>query len=147
MKSFTRFLAALILTAFLLNFTFAAGNPKGNREVSRNTVESLLIGLQSENLGLKTGSAYLLGELKLKEGIIPLMKILREDKNDEARIAAALALYKIGTPMAIHAVKQSIRFDSNERVSRLCANFYNEYLRNKTDDKEAMEDSTNVAVR
>jgi hypothetical protein len=147
MKSFTRFLAALILTAFLLNFTFAAGNPKGNREVSRNTVESLLIGLQSENLGLKTGSAYMIGELNLNEGIIPLMKILREDTNEEARIAAALALYKIGTPMAIHAVKQSIRFDDNERVSRLCTNFYNEYLRNKTDDMEAIEDSTNIAVR
>jgi len=147
MKYFTRILAVILFTAFLLSFTYAEGNPKEKREISQNTVESLLIGLQSENLGLKTGSAYMIGELKLNGGIIPLMKILREDKNEEARIAAALALYKISTPMSIYAVKQSIRFDGKERVSRLCANFYNEYLRNKKDDKEATEDSTNIAVR
>ena len=147
MKNITGILAVLLFTAYLLNFTYAAGNPKEKSEINQNTIESLLMGLQSENLGLKTGSAYMIGELKLNEGIIPLMKILREDKNEEARIAAALALYKIGTPMAIHSVKQSIRFDNNERVSRLCSNFYNEYLRNKTDDKEAIEDSTNIAVR
>jgi hypothetical protein len=147
MKNLIGILAALFLTAFLLNFTYAAGNPKEKTEISRNTIESLLIGLQSENLGLKTGCAYMLGEFNLNEAIIPLMKILREDKSEEARIAAALALYKINTPMSIYAVKQSIRFDDNERVSRLCSNFYNEYLRKKTDDKEATEDSTHIAVR
>jgi len=147
MNYFAGILAAILSTVFLFNLSYAAGNPKEKSEINQNTIESLLMGLQSKNLGLKTGSAYMIGELKLNEGIIPLMKILREDKNEEARIAAALALYKIGTPMAIHSVKQSIRFDNNERVSRLCSNFYNEYLRNKTDDKEAIEDSTNIAVR
>ena len=147
MNYFAGILAAILSTVFLFNFSYAAGNPKEKSEINQNTIESLLMGLQSENLGLKTGSAYMIGELKLNEGIIPLMKILHQDKNEEARIAAALALYKIGTPMAINAVKQSIRFDESERVSRLCTNFYNEYLRNEIDDEEVTEDSTNIAVR
>lgn len=147
MKYFQGVLLVLLSTTLLFNLTYASGKHKEKTEISHNTVESLLTGLQSENLGLKTGCAYMIGELKLTECIIPLMKILREDKNEEARIAAALALYKIGTPMSIYAVKQSIRFDENERVSRLCTNFYNEYLRNKTDEKEAIKDSTNIAVR
>ena len=72
------------------------------------------------------------------------MKILREDKNEEVRIAAALALYKIGSPIAINAVKQSIRFDDSERVSKLCASFYNEYLRNKLNDEEKNEANASV---
>ena len=59
------------------------------------------------------------------------MRVLRNDKSEEVRISAALALYKIGTPMSINAVKQAIRFDESERVSKLASNFYSVYLRNK----------------
>lgn len=132
-------ITTLLISAFLISSLMAEPNPKRNMENHQNTISSLMIGLDSDNLGLKSSSAYMLGELKISESIIPLMKILRENENEEIRIAAALALYKIGTPMAIHAVKQSIRFDESKRVSTLCSNFYNKYLHDKIDDGEINE--------
>jgi HEAT repeat protein len=79
--------------------------------------------------------------------VIPLLRILHQDENDEMRIAAALALYKIGSPIAIHAVKQSIRFDESERVSKLCASFYSEYLKNKINDETINVDVAKTALK
>ncbi len=137
----------LLLTVFASNGF--AGDVSGTKKskMNANAIPSLLDGLASDNLGLKTSCAYLLGEYKITKAIIPLMRVLRNDENEEARIAAALALYKIETPMSINAVKQSIRFDESERVSKLASKFYNNYLRNKFSNDVEGNDSTNVAVK
>ena len=98
-------------------------------EASESTIASLLIGLNSDNIGLKSSSAYMLGELKVSSAVVALMKVLHNDENVEVRISAALALYKIGTPMAIYAVKQAIRFDDSMRVRKLAQKFYYDYAR------------------
>ncbi len=138
MKHFTKFLALTVLLLVLSCTTFA-GDDKSEADVKESTIASLMEGLTSDNLGLKASCAYMLGELKVTEAIIPLMRILHNDVNEELRISAALALYKIGTPISIYAVKQAGRFDESERVNKLAQNFYSEYLRekfNKTDDTE-----------
>jgi hypothetical protein len=138
MKHFTKILALTVLLVVLSSTAFAADD-KSEVDVKESTIASLMEGLTSENLGLKSSCAYMLGELKVTEAIIPLMRILHNDVNEELRISAALALYKIGTPMSIHAVKQAGRFDESERVNKLAQNFYTEYLReklNKADDTE-----------
>lgn len=134
-----------LLTLLLIGESNAAGNPNEAKEIKQNTISSLLKGLDSDNLGLKSSCAYMLGELRLSTAVIPLMKILRESENDDLRIAAALALYKIGSPIAVNAVRQSIRFDESERVSKHCAAFYNDYLKNKYDDEEKDMDVVKTA--
>lgn len=139
MKHFTGILVLTVLFLVLSSTTFA-GDGNSEAVVKESTIASLLEGLTSDNLRLKSSCAYMLGELKVTEAIIPLMRILHNDVNEELRISAALALYKIGTPMSIYAVKQAGKFDESERVNKLAQNFYAEYLRqklNKTDDKEA----------
>ena len=143
MKLALKIVLALLITASTFGFK---GGINGIT-VNENTVKSLLEGLESENLGLKTSCAYMIGELKLTEAIIPLMKLLREDESEKVRISAALALYKIGTPMSIYAVKQAAKYDSSERVVKLAYGFYNEFLRNKMSCDEKYEDSTHVASK
>jgi HEAT repeat protein len=139
----------LFITIFLsLHNPILGGElPKPGQKIDENTILSLLEGLSSENLGLRTSCAYMLGELKVSEAIIPLMKVLRDDENEQARISSALALYKIGTPLSINAVKQAIKFDESERVSKLAANFYNNYLRNKFRNEDKITDTTYVSVK
>lgn len=132
-------LTILLLTIIAIGTLDASVKPKTKVKITQNTASSLIEGLNSENLGLKSCSAYMIGELQLSQAVTPLMRILREDENDEMRIAAALALYKIGSPIAIHAVKQSIKFDDGERVSKLCASFYCEYLKINLNDEEKNE--------
>ena len=66
--------------------------------------------------------------MKADEAVIPLMKILKSDDNEESRIMAALSLIKIGDLRGIYAVKQAIKYDQSERVNKLCLNFYRDYM-------------------
>jgi len=129
MKKFTVIATILLLIITLSTTAFAGDNSTKKHEYTQNTVSSLIEGLKSDNTGLKTSCAYLLGELKVTEGVIPLMRLLRNDECEQVRISAALSLYKIGTPISIFAVKQAIRFDESERVNKLAAKFYYDYLR------------------
>ena len=139
----------LIFSIFIyLQTPVLAGDfPKPDQKMNENTILSLLEGLDSDNLGLKTSCAYMLGKLKVSDAVIPLMKILRKDESEQARISSALALYKIGTPLSINAVKQAIKFDESERVSNLATSFYNEYLRNKLGDEDKITDTTYVTLK
>jgi HEAT repeat protein len=116
---------SLVFAAAVSN-TFAAEKnaPKINKD---QVVANLLVGLSSDNTGLKSSSAYQLGEFKDSKSVIPLMRVLRNDKNENTRIIAALSLYKIGTPLSINAVRQAIRFDESPKVQKMCLNFYNSF--------------------
>jgi HEAT repeat protein len=91
-------------------------------------IKTLLGGINTENQGLQAGCAYMLGELSCDRGVVTLLDILHNNKSEELRILAALSLYKIGDSRGIYAIKQAIRFDNSERVSRLCETFYKAYL-------------------
>jgi HEAT repeat protein len=115
----------------LITFLVFAGNNQ-REDLKKCTVESLIMGINSENFGLRTSSAYMLGELRCEKGVIPLMRMLKSEDREDARIVAALALLKIGNAKGIFAIKQAIRFDDSERVRRLCANFYHSYSEKST---------------
>jgi hypothetical protein len=93
--------------------------------------KSLLLGVESENLGLQSCAAYMLGELCCDGAVVPLLKILHNSPYEEMRIIAALSLYKIGDSRGIFAIRQAIKFDENKRVSKLCDKFYRAYLQAK----------------
>ncbi len=134
MPHFTR---TILIAALLLGITVASfGNDdKRKNDLSENTIASLLEGLTSDNLGLKSSCAYMLGELKITRAIIPLLRVLHNDKSEEVRISAALALYKIGTPLSIYAVKQASKFDKSTRVNKLLRKFYSEFLKAQYNNK------------
>ncbi len=124
--AFSLFLIVCLLPTLISATVF----PKPvTKQSSDNTIKSLLIGLESGNFGLKTSSAYMIGELQIKNAVIPLMRMLRNEESEEGRIVAALALYKLGTPMSVFAVQQASRFDDSKRVRKMCFRFYSDYLR------------------
>jgi len=132
-KNFMLSISILLLVSSLIS----AAEPSKiiTQKFSDNTIKSLLVGLESTNLGLKTSSAYMIGELKIANAVIPLMRMLRNNESEEARIVAALALYKLGTPTSIFAIKQASRFDDSERVRKMCFRFYVAYVQENAIEK------------
>jgi HEAT repeat protein len=118
-------LVFVVAVTILGSTSQAAGD---NAKVKDSSVESLIIGVNSDNFGLRTSAAYMLGELKCEKGVIPLMRMLKSEEREDARIAAALALTKIENPKGIFALKQAIKFDESEWVRRMCGNFYNAFV-------------------
>lgn len=122
------FISLFLVVVLFSTLLIKAEPTKIKKSISSNTVESLLLGLESDNFGLKTSSAFLLGELQVTSAVIPLMKMLRSSESDEAKIVAALALYKLGTPMSIHALFQAARFEDSNRVKKMCSGFYRDFI-------------------
>lgn len=126
----------LLLALLLLSFTAVSAAGEDHKDsAAKNNYESIeanyLAGLKSDNCGLRNSSAYFLGEIKSQKAVIPLMKILRNDKMECLRIYAALALVKIGDERGVFLVKQTAVFDDSERIANLCDKFYRAYCCNK----------------
>ena len=95
-------------------------------------IKTLLEGLNTDNRGLQAGCTYMLGELCCERSVITLLDVLHSNPSEELRILAALSLYKIGDSRGLYAIKQAIRFDESERVSRLCEKFYSTYMKKES---------------
>lgn len=125
-RNYTLFAVSLFL---LFSFQIL---PQETATLSSTKMEScfktLQQGLNSDNLGVQAGCAYMVGEVGCQRSVICLMKLLRNSPSEELRILAALSLYKIKDSRGIYAIKQAIRFDESDRVSRMCEKFYKSYL-------------------
>lgn len=119
----------VFFVAILGQVSFGSNNPVKKSEMNRELIiKNLMVGIKSDNYGLRTSSALMLGEFKADESVIDLLGMLHSEETDDARIVAALSLLKIEDSRGIYAIKQAIRFDKSERVKKLCEKFYHHYL-------------------
>ncbi|MFH0734841.1 MAG: HEAT repeat domain-containing protein [bacterium] len=119
-----------VVFLLIISFSITSAHPFTAAKRNANIETNLIKNLDSEIEGLKVSSIQVLGDLKLESSVIPLQQILNNDKNESARIAAALSLYKIGDLRGIFTIKQTIRFDESKRVREICKNIYNQYTKN-----------------
>jgi HEAT repeat protein len=152
-KAFALATAVAVCAVGSVAVSHASDNDDSSAKKKHEMAEiNLLIGLQSDNMGLSESSAYMLGELKSDKAVIPLMNILRSGENESSRVVAALALCRIGDARGVYAVKRAAKFDGNEFVQQKCAWFYDQYVRPGSFDfiasgSEQSDDSTSLAVR
>lgn len=119
----------VFFVAIFSQISFGSNNPMKKSELNRELIiKNLMIGIKSDNYGLRTSSALMLGEFRADESVIYLLRMLHSEDTDDARIVAALSLLKIEDSRGIYAIKQAIRFDKSERVKKLCEKFYYHYL-------------------
>jgi hypothetical protein len=125
-------IAFLMLLPLLI---FAQISDIHNSTVSYEQIEkSYLMGLNTDNLGLKVSSAYFLGEIESQKAVIPLMKMLRSAKTEPERLIAALSLIKIGDKRGIYLVKRRAEHCNCERTKRLCKNLYYAFYNSKYEE-------------
>lgn len=113
----------------------AQSTDPGNDEIQARkckAIPNLLIAIQSDNDGLRESAAYLLGEFKCEQAVVPLMAILHGSEKESSRIVAALALCRIGSSKGVYAVKRAALFDESPEVQNCCAWFYNAYVEDGT---------------
>ena len=117
---------------------FAGVNKKGvaNTINTEAIVENLKVGLSSDNYGLRVSSAYVLGQLiccdvitadDASDAIIPLLKIMREENTDEARIVAGLALYQLNSGRGARFMEYAAKYDDSDRFSKFSDILFHEF--------------------
>ena len=126
----------LVIVLSSLLFTTSAQDLKFSAEKKSEIVDNLNNGIVADNSGLNASSANVLYDLIDEQylvsddgskAMIPLLRLLDNGKTDEVRIAAALALYKLGNGIGIYRLRGIAIFDDNEKVSSVCKNLYYSY--------------------
>jgi hypothetical protein len=125
----------LLLAVFSATTIMAQG---GNFDESEKSaiVDNLTVGIDSDNLGLRTSSSQVLSNLITETNLnsddasgsmIPLLNMLENGETESERICAAVALFKLGNPIGIYRLRGVAIFDDNEKVSSVCKNLYYSY--------------------
>ena len=107
---------SIILTAF-------ATNPKSSNSSKidwQKAEKNYLTALTSENIGVRQSATNYLAEYKLTGAVQPLVEVLKNDKVEQLRMAAALALVQLGNKEGIEAVKEAAIYDGSEKVAKFC---------------------------
>ena len=126
----------IVFFAVLLVPTLSAQAAELSVEKKSAAVDNLTVGIVSDNTGLQTSSALVLYDLIEKsylqsndasKTMIPLLIMLENGKTDEERIAAAVALFKLGNAIGIYRLRGVAVFDDNEKVANVCKNLYYSY--------------------
>jgi hypothetical protein len=116
--------------------TLSAQEPEFPENKKSLIVDNLTVGIKSENNGLHTSAALVIYELinesylesdDASKAMIPLLKLLKNGKTEEERIAAAMALFQLGNPIGIYQLRGIAVFDDNEKVATVCKNLYYSY--------------------
>lgn len=125
MKNIISWTSLFVVVFFLtlpLNAKVISASPA---QISESViVDNLLLGVNSGNEGLKLSALFYLGNYDSEKSLIELLRTLKDDPRDEARITAALSLYKLGDARGIFAIERAAIFDESPRVRKLCEKFY-----------------------
>ncbi len=135
--------AIIAMLFFAVSINAAEPSNKANKKVTDEQIEaSLLNGLTSQNTGLRVSCAYMLGEIIPSEkGVLELMRILRNDDDENVRIMAALTLIKLEDARGLNLIKNECKYNDNERTRKMCKHFYCAYLNKKYSTIEQTRDT------
>jgi len=129
MKTLSAFVVMLLIS-FILSETAFGGSDlnKSPKKIPKNSIESLIIGLNSDNKGLIIGCAMMAGDYKITETVEHLAKILNSDLSYDIKMAAVYALYQIQTKESLVALKNACVKNNCPYLKQTAEVFLNHYL-------------------
>jgi len=108
MKTLSGFVVMLLISLILSGTAFGSSDlKKVSKKIPKNAIESLIMGLNSDNKGLIIRCAMLAGDYKITETVEHLAKILNSDLSYDVKTAAVYALYQIESKEALVVLKNA----------------------------------------
>lgn len=90
--------------------------------------ENLSAAIKSDNDGVREDAIYLVGKYKLIDFEQDLLNQIEEEKNPDIKVLIGLALYRMESENGMQKMLELSSKDRNDRVRRMTAAIYNEYL-------------------
>jgi len=128
---------AVLLAVLMSNILFAQNlsqntTKAANSGFTERAIKSLMVGIESDNAGLKKSSIYLSGMYELDGVVETLISQLRKETDPDTRILIALALYKIGNKEGLDAIEELVKNDDNSKVKRISSAILNQFIINSS---------------
>ena len=129
MKTLSAFVVMLLISLILSETAFGGSDlKKSPKKIPNNSIESIIIGLNSDNKGLIIGCAIMAGDYKITETVEHLAKILNSDLSYDIKTAAVFALYQIQNKEALIALKNACVKNNCPYLKQSAEVFLNHYL-------------------
>jgi len=129
MKTLSAFVVMLLISLILSETAFGGSDlKKVTKEIPKSAIESLIMGLNSDNKGLIIGCAMLAGDYKLTETVEHLAKILNSDLSYDIKTTAVYALYQIQNKEALVAIKNACVKNNCPYLKQAAEVFLTHYL-------------------
>ena len=127
-NTFVKSAVLTILTVLVFASATMGQSTKGTNPLFKeNAIKNLIVGIQSENEGLRKNAIYYAGLYEIKEAAEALIDQFKNEKNTKVRVLIALALYKIGDGTGMEAVYTAAIKDNDPKVKRICNAIVDEY--------------------
>ena len=142
MKTLSAFVVMLLISLILSETAFGGSDlKKGPKKIPKNSIESIIIGLNSDNKGLIIGCAIMAGDYKITETVEHLAKILNSDLSYDVKTAAVYSLYQIQNKEALIALKKACTQNNCPFLKQSAEVFLNHYLICNPDKEVKLEEN------
>lgn len=125
----TKTVLVLVLGLVLTSNLFAQ-NSLAEFTKNKYAMDNLIMGIHSENEGVRKSAIYFAGKYKVMETAQDLINQISKEENASIKILIALALFEMDSKEGLEAVKKLSLSDKNDKVRRMASFIYNEYLNN-----------------
>lgn len=122
----TKSVLVLVLGLLLTNNIFAQ-NTLAEFTKNKHALDNLLMGIHSENEGVRKSAIYFAGKYKVEETAQDLIDQLGKEENASIKILIGLALFEMNSKEGLEAMKKLSKSDTNTKVRRMATFIYNEY--------------------
>ncbi|MBN1299849.1 MAG: HEAT repeat domain-containing protein [Melioribacteraceae bacterium] len=108
-------------------------------------IVNLIIGMNSENEGLKRSCIYFAGMYSLNQTLDCILEVLETEPDPATRTLIAQALYKIGNERGMNEVLELSQKDPDENVRKIAASLYDTYFLEKLTKDEFIASSDQLS--
>ncbi len=127
----TKTVLVLVVGLLLTNSIFAQSSLS---EFTKNkyALDNLLMGIHSDNDGVRKSAIYFAGKYKVIESTEGLIEQLKKEENPGIKVLIALALFEMESKEGLDAVRKLSMNDENLRVRNMASFIYTEYTNVRT---------------
>lgn len=134
LHSSEKFYIALVAILFFLLITDSFGQNQKISEVSKHkyALQNLVMGIQSENHGVRESAIYLAGQYRFIDTEDALIEQLKVEKDSDIKVLIGLALFRMSSEKGMNELQKLASKDENPRVRRMSYAIYNEFVVNNS---------------
>jgi hypothetical protein len=131
----------LVAILLVLLVSESSGQNKQISDLSNHkyALQNLVMGIHSENEGVRESAIYLAGKYRFVETENELIKQLKMEKEADIKVLIGLALFRMNSEKGMNELQVLSEKDSNSKVRRMSKAIFNEYVVNYTNRTAAVQ--------
>ncbi len=124
-------LVVVLFFALIAN-SFAQNQSTKDLGLNKNSSQSLVMAIHSDNIGVRESSIYLVGKYRISDLENELISQLKVEKDSDIKVLIGLALFRMNSEKGMKELQMLTSKDENPRVRKMSNAIYKEFLVNNS---------------